>query len=185
MKALKAFTINHAGLREGKHSFDYTIDKKFLELFETTLVENADIQVDLLLEKQSGFLSLHFEWEGTVAACCDICNEDFDLPVSGIENIIIKFVQELPEDNAEPEIIYVLQGESQINIALPLYEAIMLNIPIRKVHPEDENGVPNCDPKILAILKGEEETEKIEESDEETGGSSVWDELKKLKDSDQ
>ena len=184
MKAFKAFTINYAGLREGKHRFDYHIDKKFLELFETPLVEDADLQVELTLDKQIGFLSLLFQWKGTVAASCDICNEDFQLPIEGNENIIVKFVQELPEDNAEPEIIYVLQGESQINVATPLYEAVMLSIPIRKVHPETEKGVPGCDPKILAILETTIVEEEEDTEEDNTENTSVWDELKKLKNND-
>ena len=182
MKAFKAFSINHAGLREGQHKFDYTIDKKFLELFENALVADANIQVKLTLDKQQGFLSLHFDWSGTVAAICDICMEDFNLPVAGTEDIIVKFVYELPEDNTEPEIIYMQHGENAINIALPLYEALMLNIPIRKVHPEDEDGEPSCDPQILALLDRTIADETEEEEDEETGAGSIWDELKKLKD---
>jgi uncharacterized metal-binding protein YceD (DUF177 family) len=79
--------------------------------------------------------------------------------------------------------MYVQQGESSINVALPLYEAVILQIPIRKVHPEDENGNPTCDPEVLKFLQENLGDANAEDSDdeEEEGGSSIWDELKKLK----
>ncbi len=182
MKAYRVFSINHAGLREGQHRFDYDIDKSFLELFESPLVEDLQVRVELLLNKEPGFIDLNFNWEGTVAACCDLCNEDFDLPISGQEHIIVKFVQEIPADNTEPEIIYIQSGESSINIAMPLYEALMLSIPMRKVHPEDEKGTPICNPEVLALLQGGQKgTEDKDDDDDEEGGGSIWDELKNWK----
>lgn len=182
MKALKAYTINFVGLKEGQHKFEYQLDKKFLDNFEGALVEDMDVAVQLLLDKHNNLLELHFSWEGTVAAVCDVCNDDFQLPIEGAEDIIVKFVSEMPDDTDEPEVMYVQQGESSINIALPLYEAVILQIPIRKVHPDDENGNPTCDPEVLKFLQENVGDANAEDSDDEDeGGSSVWDELKKLK----
>ncbi len=179
MIAIKTFNINFAGLREGKHRFDYHLDKKFLENFEDSLLDDINVDVELLLDKHNNLLELDFKWKGTVAAFCDVCNENFDMPVSGSESIIVKFVNELPEDTDEPEVIYLQLGESFINIALPLYEAIILQIPIRKVHPDDEKGNPTCNQDVLNYLEQIRGDENAEDSDDEN--TSVWDELKKLK----
>ena len=88
----------------------------------------------------------------------------------------------MPEDTLDPEVIYVLQGESTINVAMPLYEALVLQIPLRKVHPDDKDGNPGCNPELLNYLeeiRGDENAVDTNATDEEK--KSIWDELKKLK----
>jgi uncharacterized metal-binding protein YceD (DUF177 family) len=94
----------------------------------------------------------------------------------------VKFVHEKPEDAFDPEVIYLLIGESSINVATPLYEALVLQIPLRKVHPNDENAKPGCNPELLnylEALRGDENAVDSNSDSEEKG--SIWDELKKLK----
>ena len=182
MKALKSFNINFVGLKEGKHKFEYHLDRKFIESIENALLDDLNVDAILMLDKHNNLLELNFSWKGTVAAVCDICNENFDLPIKGKESIIVKFVHEMPEDTLDPEVIYVLQGESTINVAMPLYEALVLQIPLRKVHPDDKDGNPGCNPELLSYLeeiRGDENAVDTNATDEEK--KSIWDELKKLK----
>jgi len=181
MKALKAYSINFVGLKEGQHKFEYQLDKKFLDNFEGAFVEDMSVAVQLLLDKHNNLLELHFSWHGTIDAVCDVCNDDFQMPVQGKENIIVKFVSEMPEDSDEAEVMYMQQGESSINIALPLYEAVILQIPIRKVHPDDKDANPTCNPEVLKFLQENAGDENAEDSDDDDASTSVWDELKKLK----
>lgn len=182
MKELKAYNINFAGLAEGEHKFDYRIDKKFLENFEHSLIQQAQVEVIVELHKKDRILNLFLEMKGSVPTTCDICNEDFDFAVAANEEIIVKFVSVIPQDLTEAEIMYLKHGETSLNVALPIYEMLMLALPIRKTHPEDEYGVPTCDPKILDLLDDLQEIE--EEEEEETKENSIWAELKKLKDLD-
>jgi len=59
---------------------------------------------------------------------------------------------------------------------------LMLSIPMRTVHPVNEEGNYICNPDVLKYL---EINDDIEVSDEETNGDDninpIWDELKKLK----
>ena len=182
MKALKSFNINFVGLKEGKHKFEFHLDKKFLESIENPLLEDLNVVAILMLDKHNNLLELHFSWKGTAAAVCDICNENFDMPIKGKESLIVKFVHEIPEDAFDPEVIYLQFGESSINVAMPLYEALVLQIPLRKVHPEDKDGNPSCNPELLKLLdeiRGDENAVDSNNDEEEKG--SIWDELKKLK----
>lgn len=185
MKELKAYNINFAGLAEGKHEFEYQIDKKFLANFEHRLIDEADIQLIVELNKKNSLLDLKLYMSGSIPTICDLCSEDFDLKVDRKEEIIVKFVSEIPQDQTEAEILYLKHGENSLNVAFPIYEMLMLAIPIRKTHPEDEEGFPTCDPAILDLLDELQkvEDEKEEEEDESTK-NSVWAELKKLKDLD-
>ena len=93
----------------------------------------------------------------------------------------VKFVSEMPDDTDEPEVIYLQLGESSINIAFPLYEAVVLQVPLRKVHPEDKNGHPTCDPEVIRYLNENQGDANAQDSSDDDEGKSVWDELKKLK----
>jgi uncharacterized metal-binding protein YceD (DUF177 family) len=182
MKALKSFNINFVGLKEGKHRFEFHLDRKFLESFENPLLDDLNVDAVLVLDKHNNLLELHFSWAGTVAAVCDICNENYDMPIKGKESLIVKFVHKKPEDAFDPEVIYLQIGESSINVAVPLYEALVLQIPLRKVHPNDENAKPGCNPELLNYLeelRGDENAVDSKSEPEDKG--SIWDELKKLK----
>lgn len=182
MKVLKSFTINFASLADGEHVFDYQIDDKFLNHFEAALVEEGQINVHLTLLKYLNSLELNFELEGTVVTPCDVCAEEFNLPIEGSEQIIVKLVHEIPQQDDEYNVVYLKEGSNSINVAEMIYELIMLSLPIRKVHPLDENGNSTCDPAVLAYLQEhrvEPNDTKDNQDDEPSGG--IWDALKNLK----
>lgn len=51
MKKLEAFTIPFVGLKQGKHTFEYQIDKEFFEHFEYDDFNSVDVKIDLLFDK--------------------------------------------------------------------------------------------------------------------------------------
>lgn len=182
MKALKTFTINFASFADGEHLFDYQINNKFLKHFEAALVQEGDIQVKLSLIKFLDSLEFNFEFQGTVVTACNVCTEAFDFPIEGTDQVIVKIVSEIPTQEDELNVIYLKEGISSISIAEMLYEMLMLSIPIRTVHPVNEEGNYSCNPDVLKYL---EINDDIDASDEEANDDDninpIWDELKKLK----
>jgi uncharacterized metal-binding protein YceD (DUF177 family) len=182
MKALKSFTINFVSFADGEHLFDYQINNKFLKHFEAALVQEGDIQVKLSLIKFLDSLEFNFEFQGTVEIACSVCTEAFDFPIEGTDQVIIKIVSEIPKQEDEFNVVYIKEGISSISIAEMLYEMLMLSIPIRTVHPINEEGNYACSPDVLKYL---EINDDIEASDEEANDDDninpIWDELKKLK----
>lgn len=179
MKALKKFTINYASLADGEHYYNYSVDNKFLTHFEAAPVQVATIAVQLLMIKFINSLELNFQIDGSVLIPCDVCNEEFDLTIDGTEKISVKIVQEIPVQKDELNIVYLEESMSSINISEMLYELIMLSIPMRTVHPNDEVGNSTCDETILKYLS--EGTIDSNDDKESTKNNPIWDELKKLK----
>jgi uncharacterized protein len=180
MKTLKSFTIHFASLADGEHFFDYHIDNKFLKHFEATLVHEANLDVKLHLVKFLANLEFNFTIRGTVRVPCDICVEEFDLPIEGEETVMVKVIQEIPEDSDEFNVIFVDESTHSINVAEMLYELMTLSIPMRKVHPKAKKGVTGCDPKVLKYLK-ESEDNATANNATANNTNPIWDELKKLK----
>ncbi|WP_452219999.1 YceD family protein [Lacinutrix salivirga] len=175
MKALKAFTIPFVGLKEGKHYFDFDIDNTFFEHFEYEEFNDVELKVDLILEKKSTLLELHFNIEGTVNINCDLTNEPFNQPIKKEFDLVVKFGQEYNDENID--ILIIPHGEYEINIQQYIYELVILAVPLKRVHPGVEDGT--LDSEILKRL--EELSPKLKdkkEDEEET--DPRWNTLKKL-----
>jgi len=174
MKLLKEFTIPFVGLKLGKHYFDYNIDKKFFKHFEYDDFNDANVDVDLLLEKKTTLLELQFKISGYVNINCDITNEPFNQSIKNEFDLVVNFGNEYNDENID--ILIIPHGEYEINIQQYIYELIVLAVPTKRVHPGVEDGTLNSD--ILDKL--EELSPREKESKGNKDIDPRWDTLKKL-----
>jgi uncharacterized metal-binding protein YceD (DUF177 family) len=175
MNSQSFYSIAFKGLSQGKHIFDYEIDDKFFAEYGGGVVDEGKVNVRITLEKQSSLMILWFDVSGTVRVQCDRCLEMYDQPIKGLERIFVKFGE---KDYVEgDEVIWVSVNDYQLNVAQLIYEFIGLALPIKRVHPDDENGRSTCDPDMI---------EKLDKYIIREGGenSSVWNDLKKLLDNE-
>ncbi|WP_027127662.1 YceD family protein [Gelidibacter mesophilus] len=175
MKPLKEYNIQFVGLKLGKHHFDYQIDKKFFGYFEYDDFNDVNVEVDLLFEKKSTLLELHFKIAGIANVNCDTSNEPYDQKIEGDFNLVVKFGDEYNDENEE--ILVLPHGEYELNVAQYIYELIILSMPIKRIHPGIEDGTLQSD--ILKKLeelspKGLDDKEQSEDIDPR------WNTLKKL-----
>lgn len=175
MKPLKEFTIPFVGLKVGKHHFDYEIEQKFFEYFEYEDFNSCAVKVDVLFEKKSTLLELHFEISGKVNVNCDLTNEPYDQIIKNEFDLVVKFGEEYNDENID--ILIIPHGEYEVNIQQYIYELIVLALPLKRIHPGVEDGTLDSD----ILNKLEELSPKlkdIKEDQEET--DPRWNTLKKL-----
>ncbi len=175
MSSQSFYNIAFKGLSQGKHTFEYEIDGKFFTEFGGGVVDEGNVNVRVTLEKQSALMILWFDLEGTVNVQCDRCLEMYDQPIKGSERIFVKFGDK--EYVEGDDVIWVSNNDYQLNVAQLIYEFISLAIPIKRIHPDDENGNSTCDKEML------EKLEKYIVKEDEVK-SSVWNDLKKLLDNE-
>ncbi len=168
MENLKHYILHFSGLSLGEHKFQYDISDDFFAAFENTEIEQAAINVVLTLEKQERMLILHFDLNGSINVMCDRCLDRFDFPIKGNERLIVKIGEVWEEENEE--VILIPEHEHTVDISGFIYDILILMLPIRVIHPEDENGKSDCNPDIL---------EKIE-SHTKHETDPRWDSLKDL-----
>ena len=176
MKPLKEYTIPFVGLKLGKHHFDYQIDKSFFELFEYDDFNDANVQLDLVLEKKTTLLELHFKVSGSVNVNCDLTNEPYDQELNSEYTLVVKFGEEYNDDFED--IVILPHGEFEINVAQYIYEQIILSMPAKCIHPGVEDGTLDSD-----ILKKLEELSPKSIEEKEISSEEIdprWDKLKKL-----
>ena len=175
MKVSNEYLIPFIGLKLGKHQFDYQIDKTFFDRFEYDEFESCNVKVDVVLEKKTTLMELHFKHKGTVNVPCDLTGEPFDLPIKGKIDVVVQFGDTFNDDNEE--LLILPHGEHQVDVSQYIYEMIVLSIPLKRTHP----GIKDGTLKSEAIEKLEQLTVKAKK--EETKGEETdprWDQLKKL-----
>ncbi|TRZ46122.1 YceD family protein [Robertkochia solimangrovi] len=174
MMKLKEFDIPFVGLKQGKHQFEYQIDKSFFAAFEYTEFNDAKVEVEIELQKGSTMLELFFKAKGSVNVNCDLSNEPFDQKVKGKLHLVVKFGEEYNDENEE--LLIIPFGEHQINVAQYVYELIVLSVPAKRVHPGIKDGTLSTE-----ILQKLEEFQPKEDNKKYDGDTDPrWDTLKKL-----
>ena len=171
MKSISTHKIEFAGLKVGKHQFNFELNKEFFENFSFFDFNNIDLSVDVDLTKKSTLLELNFHVRGSVNVNCDMTNEPFDMPFNKEDFLVVKFGQEYnDEDN---EILVLPYGEHKIILDQYLYELVILSLPRKRVHPGVEDGT--LESEIIKILDELKPSGLALESDPR------WEKLKKIK----
>ena len=116
--------IQFIGLKLGEHHFEYDIDNKFFEEFEYDEFNDANLKTNLVLNKKTTLLELHFVVSGTINVNCDLTNEPYDQKITNDFDLVVKFGNEYNNDNED--ILIIPHGEYEINVAQYIYELIVL-----------------------------------------------------------
>ena len=145
------YQIAFSGLNPGMHSFDFQIGDKFFEQVKDAEITGGQVSVVVTMAKEERMMDLHLEISGRVRVPCDRCNELMDLEVKGHERLIVKLGDHYYEESEDVQVIP--DTAHQFDLSPFMYEYIHLLLPIRRVHPEDEEGNSQCDPEIIKKLK--------------------------------
>jgi uncharacterized metal-binding protein YceD (DUF177 family) len=178
MSRRREFEIAFVGLKPGVHEFSYSINDKFFEEFQTQDFRNCKANVKLTLDRKSSFMLLKFEIGGTMEVTCDRCNSDLPLELWDEFNITVKMVEDpeqMNDQEEDPDMYYIGQHESHIDVANWIYEFINLSIPMQKACDFDKMDGPFCNPSALDLLKN------MEPKEIEIKENPIWKGLEKFK----
>ena len=143
------YVIPFRGLKEGKHQFEYNVNRTFFEIYQYEDILDADIKVSLEFNKKSTLLELHFIANGTAKVACDISNELYNQPIAGNLNLVVTFGDTYNNDNED---VLIIPHESyEIDVSQYIFEMIVLALPLKKIHPGIQDGTLKSD--ILDKLK--------------------------------
>jgi len=168
------YNIEFKGLNEGLHDFEFEVDNKFFVHFEESLVDNGKVKVNVVLEKRSSFMKLHFNISGWLELTCDRCLEYYEQSIVHEAEMFVKYGENEYDDGES--VIWINPEEHNINLAQIIYEYITLSIPLRHVHPKNKKGKRNCNKEMIKKLKDY----KHHETEDKTITDPRWDALKKL-----
>ena len=130
---------------------------------------------------------MDFVFTGWIEVACDLTTELFHQPIETNIHLIVKFGDEYNDENEE--LLIIPFSESKINVAQYIYEAIVLAVPLKRVHPGVIDG--SLHSEVLEKLKEfeikgedeEDEAEEVEEEQEENKNREIdprWNKLKNI-----
>lgn len=157
----------------GNHEFEFEVTGKFFKELETPEINDADLLVKAMVQKQNNVITIEFEITGTVGIDCDRCLKGFDIPMDVKDRLVIKHGN---PDASTDEVMVVPEGETDLNVTQYIYEYILTAVPARKVPCEIDKKKFKCDDEMLDKL--EEAGGSAEETEEM---NPIWEKLNKIK----
>jgi uncharacterized protein len=167
---LETYKIPFRGLKTGNHRFDLEAGSEFFEMTNSPQISGGKVAVRVDLEKQERMLIFQFLFSGRVLVPCDRCSDPVEVPVEGEERLIVKFGDSYEEQSEEVQIIP--ETATRFDLGPFIYEYIHLLMPVKRVHPDDENGNSTCDPLVL---------KKLNELSQGPAADPRWEALKALR----
>lgn len=152
----REFEIAFVGLKPGVHIYNYDIKDSFFESYGQQDFTNCNATIKLSLEKNNGFMQLHFDVAGTVDIECDRCGNPFTKELWDEFDIIVKLVEEpetMNENEEDPDVYYISRGESHLYLSDWIFEFVNLSVPTQRKCADDENGKSLCNQDVIEKLK--------------------------------
>lgn len=145
---------------KGSQSFDFKVDKSFLEEFgnESLLDTACDVRVEE--EKKGSWIEVLCKIKGSVVVECDRCLDPLPIEVNQEQLLVVRFDSDPDTVEEDDDNVLILpEDQTELDLGQIVYDFICLSIPIVKVHPEGQ-----CNPDMLARLKAMSGGEKQENS---------------------
>lgn len=152
------FKLMLKSLPEGKHSFEYHLDKQFFSNMENTDVRDADVKVDLTVDHRGGAYALSFHLTGTLTVLCDRCLDELPLDIDATYDLTVKYGDEYNDDS--DTLLVIPESDNYLNVAYMIYDTAVLAIPPRHVHPQGKcNRAMSALNKKYGVKEGDEDAE--------------------------
>ncbi len=175
MSKIDDYSIKFLGLSEGIHRFDFHVNKNLFSQYGDGIIEDADINIKVELHKNVRFMSLSFDIKGQFSTTCDRCLDTLNLNIDYSPALHINFGDYTSDLTDIDDVMTLSRSEEELDLSKHFYDYIMLNIPIQKVHSEENGG--KCNEEMLAQIEKYEIGNNNVEQDEI---DPRWDKLKHL-----
>ena len=144
MEPLGIYQIDLKNLSSDSCEYTYSLDDAFFAGLSASEIQKGNLNVSLEVKKIQKAFKLCFHIEGFVFVPCDRCLQDLRQDVNVDEEINVRFGAVPSEDD---DLIVVSEEEGIIDVACLIYEFIVLQLPMVRMHAEGE-----CDESMMETL---------------------------------
>ncbi|MBK6263754.1 DUF177 domain-containing protein [Marivirga sp. S37H4] len=173
MEKLKEFDIQIYKLSNKLHEYEYPISDAFFSQFEGEIVESGKLLVRITLDKRENMIEASVDFNGFLNLICDRSLKPFEKPVDIKKKVLFKYGEE--EAELEEDVFVITKNTQTINLAHFIYETVALEVPLKKIHPDEVVEDEDTDEYIYIDDSLESEDEEKEDIDPR------WAALKNLK----
>ncbi len=150
MGRINTFKIQFHSFGNGAHELLFEVNDSFFAFFEESDISKGQMKISVQMIKSERQMQFDFHLLGDVEVVCDRCLDTFNQAIDSKFTLYGKIGIGNSED--ELEVVWIHPGDHEVDLADYVYEYIVLSLPIKKIHPEDEEGVTGCDPDMLDKL---------------------------------
>ena len=151
------------GLTAGENKFFWQAGKEFFDSFENSEILDAQLDIDVRVEKSGRYIGIDCYVSGRVTVECDRCLEALEIPVDLDVLLSVKFGESESSDenqDGEREVIFLPVDNTEFDVKQVVYDYVCLSLPLQRVHEDGE-----CNPEALKYLDGCEGVEVSGEVD--------------------
>ena len=144
---MNRYIIDAQTLQQKDFEFTLEVGKELLEAMEVSEISDMSYTLKVVGTRlTTNKMDIEIYGEGRVVTLCDRCLEDLVIETEAAGAIVVYFGDEAkPFDGEE----VTLQRGDELSIAQFVYDSIMLDLPIVRMHePQD------CNPDMLARISG-------------------------------
>lgn len=158
---------------------------------ENSDIRDGNIDVHTTVVNKGQYYDLTFNIKGELTLLCDRCLDEMQLPVETQYHIIVKYGPDFNDDS--DDLLEIPESDNFLNVAYMIYDTIVLEIPIKHVHP-----LGKCNRAMSSLLRKHRapgsldddaelqeellDDDLLEESDSTASTDPRWDALKNLTD---
>lgn len=163
------FIIPLNGLHAGRSIFSWCVGKEFFAEFDNSDILNANLKIDVTIEKSGAYTGIDCYIDGIITVLCDRCLDELELPIHTKAKFSVKFGQAPSSENEieeseDREVLYIPFDDAEIDISQIIYDYSLLAIPMHRVHNEGE-----CNIEVIKHLIDDSEMSDNISSNQETG----------------
>ena len=116
--------------------YDYKLGKDFFSLYENNPVTEGKIIVKLTISEDTkkNILLFKFDIRGNIELICDRSLENFLYPINIKKEVIFEYGDK--DEEIDTDYYMINKETTYINIAQHLHDFIILEAPIKKLHPK-------------------------------------------------
>jgi uncharacterized metal-binding protein YceD (DUF177 family) len=130
--------------------YDFEIDDSFFANFEYGEIEKGKLKVLVKGLFSNHQIQLDMRIEGVVEVACDRCLDNLKINLNSLYTLYGKFGH--GTDQEDLDVIWIPDDKHYIDMVPVLYEYINLSLPLKKIHPDNEDGISLCNEEMISRL---------------------------------
>ena len=173
------FQIDLLDARLEGSQYDFVLDDAAFQQIDG-LVTRGNVKAHVACTRvgQSG-IQFQIHSEGVVYVPCDRCLADVELRIDTTDELTVRLGDTYEDDG---DVVTVPQSEGLLDISLPIYEFVVLSMPLRRIHEPGkcDNAMMEVFDEHQAARSSREDAQDDDSNPDDVATDSRWDALKNI-----
>lgn len=131
--------------------YDFELNDSFFAHFEYGEIEKGSLTASLGVIYSSRQVQINLSIKGMVLLQCDRCLDSYEEVIDARYVLFGKYGNLVDQDDLD--VFWIPEDRNYIDLVPFLFDYINLSLPLKKIHPADENGESLCNEDMISRLR--------------------------------